>query len=458
MPLFWTFIVILLIAAAGFWLGRARALQAAGGTARGLHSLPRYYGWNVAIWALIPAFLLILVWLVIQPAYVNHIALQTLGTAADSASSASLLLSDVHRLARDLGRGIAIDPTAVAYDASVAAYTANATGRFWMSVAAIALSVAGAAWAYTRTNPAFRARPRVEAAVRVLLIAAAMIAILTTVGIVIALIFNTIAFFRAYPALDFFFGLTWSPSFGGGSQLGILPLLWGTLYISFIALLVAVPLGLFAAIYLSEYASPKVRALGKPMLEILAGIPTIVYGLFALATVGPLLMQIFGPGGLLGVGWMRGGTAVMTAGLVMGVMIIPFVSSLSDDIINAVPQSLRDGSLGLGATRSETIRQVILPAALPGIAGAILLAASRAIGETMIVVMGAGAAGALSMNPFDAMTTVTAKIVSQLTGDADFSSPEALVAFALGMTLFVITLALNILAMAIVRKYREQYE
>jgi phosphate transport system permease protein len=218
---------------------------------------------------------------------------------------------------------------------------------------------------------------------------------------------------------------------------------------------VAVPLGLLSAIYLSEYASPRVRAWAKPMLEVLAGIPSIVYGLFALLTVGPALLVVFGDGGL---GIMQGGTAVITAGLVMGVMLIPFVSSLSDDIINAVPQAMRDGSLGLGATPSETIRQVVLPAALPGIMGAILLAASRAIGETMIVVLGAGAAASLSLNPFDAMTTITAKIVSQLTGDSDFNSPEALVAFALGMTLFVVTLALNVLALWIVRRYREQYE
>jgi len=284
---------------------------------------------------------------------------------------------------------------------------------------------------------------------------------LTTIGIVLSLIFNTYEFFKLYQASDFFLGTTWSPSFSGrgqSSELGILPLLWGTLYISLIALLVAVPIGLFAAIYLAEYASKPVRSVAKPMLEILAGIPTIVYGLFALLTVGPMLVSVFGDGGALGVSWMSGGTAVMTAGLVMGIMLIPFVSSLSDDIINAVPQAMRDGSLGLGATHSETVRQVVMPAALPGIVGAILLAASRAIGETMIVVLGAGAAARLSLNPFDAMTTVTAKIVSQLTGDSDFASPEALVAFALGITLFVITLGLNVFALYIVRKYREQYD
>jgi phosphate transport system permease protein len=230
------------------------------------------------------------------------------------------------------------------------------------------------------------------------------------------------------------------------------------MFISIISLIVAVPLGLFSAIYLSEYASDRVRAVAKPMLEILAGIPTIVYGLFALLTVGPLLVSAFGSGGLFGVNWMSGGTAAITAGSVMGIMLIPFVSSLSDDIINAVPQAMRDGSYGLGATQSETIRQVILPAALPGIVGAILLATSRAIGETMIVVLGAGAAASLSLNPFEAMTTVTAKIVSQLTGDGEFNSPETMVAFALGMTLFVITLCLNVFALYIVRKYREQYD
>ena len=228
----------------------------------------------------------------------------------------------------------------------------------------------------------------------------------------------------------------------------------GSLAISFIALAFAVPIGLFAAIYLAEYAGKKVRAIAKPAIEVLAGIPTIVYGLFALMTVGPLLRDWFAQP--MGLG--NSSSSVLTAGLVMGIMLIPFVSSLSDDIINAVPQSLRDGSFGLGATQSETIRQVVIPAALPGIVGAILLAASRAIGETMIVVMGAGAAAKLGLNPFEAMTTVTVKIVSQLTGDTEFNSPETLVAFALGLTLFVFTLALNVIALVIVRKYREQYE
>jgi phosphate transport system permease protein len=286
------------------------------------------------------------------------------------------------------------------------------------------------------------------------LIGCSVIAIATTLGIILSLVFETNEFFRQYQWTNFFFGTVWRPDFRGNSDLGFLPLLWGTLYVSAIALAVAVPIGLFAAIYMSEYASSRLRSVAKPLIELLAGIPTIVYGLFALITVGPLLRDwIASP-----LGFGQSGASVMTAGLVMGVMIIPFVSSLSDDIINAVPQSLRDGSLGLGATQSETIRNVVLPAALPGIVGAILLAASRAIGETMIVVLGAGAAAKLSLNPFEAMTTMTVKIVSQLTGDTDFAAPETLVAFALGLTLFVLTLCLNIVALYIVRKYREQYE
>jgi phosphate transport system permease protein len=300
----------------------------------------------------------------------------------------------------------------------------------------------------------FRARNVSEMAIKVLLILASSVAILTTAGIVMSLLFETIHFFQLYPWQDFFFNLTWNPQFRGGSDLGIGPLLWGTLYVSFVALVFAVPVGLIAAIYMAEYASKRVRAIAKPMIEVLAGIPTIVYGLFALITVGPLLRDYFARP--MGLG--ESSSSVMTAGLVMGIMLIPFVSSLSDDIINAVPQSMRDGSYGLGATRSETIRQVVLPAALPGVIGAILLAASRAIGETMIVVLGAGAAAKLSMNPFEAMTTITVKIVSQLTGDTEFASPETLVAFALGLSLFVVTLGLNVLALWIVRRYREQYE
>ncbi len=320
--------------------------------------------------------------------------------------------------------------------------------------ASLVLGAAGALFGLTTIKADFRARTFTERTIMVALILCSLVAVLTTVGIVASLVVETGHFFELYPASEFFFSTVWNPRFGGGSSLGILPLVWGTLYVSAIALVVAVPIGLMSAIYLAEYASKSVRAWVKPAIEILAGIPTIVYGLFALITVGPLLRDYFAQP----LGFGDSSSSVMTAGLVMGIMVIPFVSSLSDDIINAVPQSLRDGSLGLGATPSETVRSVVIPAALPGIVGAILLAASRAIGETMIVVMGAGAAAKLSLNPFEAMTTVTVKIVSQLTGDTEFASPETLVAFALGLTLFTITLGLNVVALVIVRKYREQYE
>ncbi|MBP0482067.1 phosphate ABC transporter permease subunit PstC [Sagittula salina] len=487
MPLLWLIVTVLALAGAGYVIARMRALKSANGDIRNLHSLPSYYGSNAAIKVIVPALLVLVIWLIAQPLYVGSVVS---GMIPDSeigeGSSRDLVLAEVSRTAdgidaavaqgvmseaqaRDGGADVEVltqrlkDAGQIVTGAVTPAKLAAAqrmrvladTARQVMAVVVILLAVAGLVWALRETEKDFRARNTVERSIRGLLIAAASIAILTTLGIVLSLIGNTMHFFRLYPASEFFGSLTWAPSFGGGSQLGIWPLLWGTIYISFVALLVAVPVGLFAAIYLSEYAGSKMRSWAKPALEVLAGIPTIVYGLFALLTVGPILLSVFGNDGL---GWMHGTRAVLTAGIAMGIMLIPFVSSLSDDIINAVPQAMRDGSYGLGATKSETIRQVVLPAALPGIVGAVLLATSRAIGETMIVVLGAGAAARLSLNPFEAMTTVTAKIVSQLTGDNDFASPEALVAFALGMTLFVLTLGLNVFALFIVRKYREQYE
>ncbi len=489
MPVIWLLVFLAALAAIGFVLGRSRALASGQGDIRNLHSLPSYYGYNAALLSAVPALLLMAAWLLIQPIIIENRIINLIPTAAISEDSTrELVMSDVRRIAEGLNtavtEGALSEASAATLDSAttdirallgqvgvalgdevqpevlVAAQSYRALSSnlaIWMTFLVIGAAIAGLAYAVTRTTAAYRARNMVEAMVLALLMLASTIAILTTVGIIFSMLFETRNFFLQYPWHDFFFGLTWSPSFsgrGGASQLGIIPLLWGTLYVSFIALLVAVPIGLFAAIYLSEYAGPKLRAIAKPLIEILAGIPTIVYGLFALITVGPLLRDYFAQP--LGIG--DSSSSVMTAGVVMGVMLIPFVSSLSDDIINAVPQAMRDGSFGLGATHSETIRQVVIPAALPGIVGAVLLAASRAIGETMIVVLGAGAAAKLDLNPFEAMTTVTVKIVSQLTGDTDFASAETLVAFALGLTLFTITLGLNVLALHIVRKYREQYE
>ena len=490
MPVLWLSLVVIAISVAVFVLGRNKALSAAGGDSRKLHSLPIYYGANALMKSIFPAFGLMIIWMLAQPLIIqNGVADMIPQSALTEDTNLNLVMSDVRRTAKGLenavNSGFIAEGMASDADADVAEMTSalkgagqivtseitqpvlraaqayremDATLGGLMTIAVLIVALVGGGLGAMQSAKEFRARNVVEQGMLAILIAAASVAILTTIGIILSLVFNTIEFFRLYPAADFFTLLEWAPSFsgrGGSSSLGILPLLWGTIYISFVALLVAVPVGLFSAVYLSEYATPRVRGIAKPLLEILAGIPTIVYGLFALLTIGPLLMSVFGENGT---GWMGGGRSVMTAGIAMGIMLIPFVSSLSDDIINAVPQSLRDGSYGLGATRSETIKQVILPAALPGIVGAILLAASRAIGETMIVVLGAGAAARLSLNPFEAMTTVTAKIVSQLTGDSDFSSPEALVAFALGISLFVLTLGLNIFALYIVRKYREQYE
>jgi len=479
-------VLVAALAAAAYLLARRRALASAGGDMRRLHSLPSHYGWNGVLGTVLPALAVLVVWTIAQPLVIEtriSSALPASMVADDTARK--LAMADVRRVADGLDAAVAVGAmtedesgrirteftdvrdklarvgVALGSDVSKEVLSAaqdyrilsgwGATGRDALVLIA---ALAGLALAVARSTAAFRARNSVERVILGLLVVASSIAILTTVGIAYSMVTETWDFFRIYPAQDFFFSLTWSPNFRGGSDLGIAPLLWGTLYITLVSMLVAVPIGLFAAIYLSEYAGPKVRAWVKPAVEIIAGIPTVVFGLFALVTVGPFLRDWFAQP--LGLG--NSGSSVMTAGLVIGILNIPFISSLSDDIINAVPQSLRDGSLGLGATRSETVKQVILPAALPGIVGAVLLAASRAIGETMIVVMGAGAAAKLSLNPFEAMTTMTVKIVGQLTGDTDFASPETLVAFALGMTLFVITLCLNIFALWIVRRYREQYE
>jgi phosphate transport system permease protein len=327
-------------------------------------------------------------------------------------------------------------------------------------VVVLALAVAGLALTYSRIRPTLWARNRVESLVRIFLIFCSTIAIFTTVGIVLSVLFESARFFDKIPFTEFFFGLQWSPQIalredqvGASGAFGAIPLFAGTLLISAIAMLVAVPIGLLSAIYLSEYASRRFRAVAKPVLEILAGVPTVVYGFFAALTMAPLIRNI---GESLGLSVAS--ESALAAGLVMGVMIIPFVSSLSDDVINAVPQAMRDGAYGLGSTRSETIRQVVLPAALPGVVGGILLAVSRAIGETMIVVMAAGLSANLTANPLEAVTTVTVQIVTLLTGDQEFDSAKTLAAFALGLTLFMVTLILNIIALHVVRRYREQYE
>lgn len=452
-------LIVAAIAAAGFIAARARAqsLAVSGST---LHSRPVNHGAMGFVLAALPAFLVLCLWLVAEG---------PIGTAAIEAglSAAEQELPDAERgllveRIRNIAAGIETgEVSSEAHRAAAAAYVdALAASRLWMSIIVIALSVAGAFIGMTRVSAERRARNEAERVARAIMLVASLVAILTTIGIFMSLIFESVRFFGKVPLTDFLFGLEWSPQtairadqVGSSGAFGAVPLFLGTTLIMLIAMVVAVPVGLFAAIYLSEYAGPRTRAVVKPLLEVLAGIPTVVYGFFAALTVAPFLREIGAS-----IGLDVASESALAAGAVMGIMIVPFISSLSDDVINAVPQTLRDGSYAMGATKSETIRKVVLPAALPGIVGAVLLAVSRAIGETMIVVMAAGLAGNLTFNPLDAVTTVTVQIKTLLVGDQEFDSAKTLSAFALGLVLFLVTLVLNIIALRTVQKYREKYD
>jgi phosphate transport system permease protein len=456
-------LILLALVALAYQVGRKRAVASAGGAAQinTLHSLPSYYGFYAALWAAVPALLLMLLWYGIQDSVVTALVKTELPpemVEGLSPGRLSLLLSDVKNLAQG---NILSGEVTPALQAAADHYTRLqrlSNYALWLFVLGLALG--GMALAVRQTHPRMRARNRVESIVLGIMIVFSSIAILTTLGIVLSVLFESLLFFQKVSPLEFFFGTLWSPQtamradqVAADGSFGAVPLFTGTLLVSAIAMLVAVPIGLMSAIYLSEYAPRSVRSLAKPILEVLAGIPTVVYGFFAALTVAPLIRG-FGES----LGLTVASESALAAGLVMGIMIIPFVSSLSDDVINAVPQSMRDGSYALGATRSETVRRVIIPAALPGIVGGILLAVSRAIGETMIVVMAAGLAANLTANPLQSVTTVTVQIVTLLTGDQEFDSAKTLAAFALGLTLFLVTLTLNVIALHIVRKYREQYE
>ncbi len=430
------------------------------GALRELHSLPAYYGYYTALWGLIPALFLMLVWLSFEPTWLAHQTVASLPEEIKSlpSSKLNLQLNNIKNVAAGLQVSQRVDPLIV--EAAEHYNRLRKISNFALTLVVLICSLTGIWLAHKKISKDYRARNVVEKIMTGLMILASMIAIFTTVGIVASVVFESLLFFRQVPFFDFLFGLEWSPQtalradqVGSSGAFGAVPLFAGTLLISSIALIVAVPIGLMSAIYLSEFAGSKFRNTAKPTLEILAGIPTVVYGFFAALTVAPFIRETGEQWG-----WVVSSESALAAGLVMGIMIIPFVSSLSDDVINAVPQSLRDAAYALGATQAETIKQVILPAALPGIVGSILLAASRAIGETMIVVMAAGLAANLTANPLEAVTTVTVQIVTLLVGDQEFDSPKTLAAFALGLMLFVVTLALNVIALHIVRKYREQYE
>ena len=455
-------ITLLLLSVAAHYLAqnRAEALARPLGGIRHLHSLPFYYGLRSALWCGLPALALLLLWLVFDDPLTRNLVLAGMPDDAVPESSAQrgLLLSTIVNVAEGVLPGDG-QPTPVV-EAAQRYRELRGLGSRIISTAAFALALGGLAWGVRRISPQLRARQEVEAALRWLLLTSASIAIFTTLGILLSVLFESLRFFQSVPVTDFLFGVEWSPQMairegqvGSSGEFGAVPLFVGTLLISAIALLVAVPVGLMSAIYLGEYASPRVRSIAKPVLEILAGVPTVVYGFFAALTVAPFIRDL---GAQLSLSVSS--ESALAAGLVMGVMIIPFVSSLTDDVITAVPRSLRDGSLAMGATRSETIKKVIVPAALPGIVGGILLAASRAIGETMIVVMAAGLAANLTANPLETVTTITVQIVTLLVGDQEFDSPKTLAAFALGLMLFVTTLLLNVIALRVVKKYRERYD
>ena len=456
------FFLLIVLAIIGYVFGRKRSetvAESVGGI-RHLHSLPNYYGLMAAVWAGLPALILLFIWIASENAVIQNIVLSSLPDHLRHLDNAqhNLLWSEI----LNLQRGVIDTPSDQALFPAVELLTSLQTrSTLLKTVLIIALSILCGVLGWSSIKPQQRARNHFEVVVKALLLASSLIAILTTVGIVLSVLFESIKFFHSVPFTEFVFGTKWSPQIainaeivGSSGAFGAIPLFTGTLMIAGIALCISVPIGLMTAVYLVEYAGPKVRSIIKPLLEVLAGIPTVVYGFFAALVMAPEVKAFFEGFGVDGVS----SESALAAGVVMGIMIIPFVSSLADDVINAVPNSLRDGSYGLGATKSETIKQVIFPAALPGIVGGVLLAASRAIGETMIVVMAAGLAANLTANPLEAVTTVTVQIATLLVGDQEFDSPKTLSAFALGLMLFFTTLVLNIIALAVVKRFREQYD
>ena len=455
-----TLLCILGLAAFGYLAARLRArrLAAAGGVR--LHSLPGYHGAFVALWVGIPSLVLVLIWVVLQGPVIDRLILDSMPdalTADVGGGRQQLLVSEVKSVAA--GR-IFTEPSAAVLAAADRYNQWQGLARWAMFASALTVALLALVWARARLAPAFRARHGVERILNGVMIVCSLIAILTTLGIVLSLLFEALRFFDRVPWYEFFFGLNWEPQMpiredqvAGLGAFGAVPVFTGTLLVAALAMAVAVPVGLLSAVYMAEYATARFRATVKPVLEILAGIPTVVYGFFAVLTVAPALRQF---GAALGLDIAP--NSAFAAGAVMGIMLIPFVSSLSDDALAAVPWAMREGAYGLGATKAETVVSVLLPAALPGIVGGILLALSRAIGETMIVVMAAGLIATLTANPFEAVTTVTVQIVTLLIGDTEFDSPKTLAAFALGLVLFAITLALNVIALRVVQKYREKYD
>ncbi|WP_313574603.1 phosphate ABC transporter permease subunit PstC [Brevundimonas sp.] len=474
----WIFLLLLIaFAVLAYVAGRALAVRRSQGAKS--HSRPGQHGLYALIWVGVPA----LAMLIAASVFSTSIEQQMMRAGApDSVTQLEPFRREAFFAdARLVGAGQEarqIWPAPYAEELPAEGRRAHriAAALNWGGgVAALIAAVLGGLFVFTRIRPDLRARNKVEGWITGVLFACSAVAVLTTLGIIFSLVIDSLRFFSMVPITEFLFGTKWSPQIairadqvGSSGAFGAVPLFAGTFLIMAIAMAVAAPIGLFSAVYLSEYSGRKTRALVKPALEVLAGVPTVVYGFFAALTVGPALRVFFNGIGDLLIGGpfndlglylsLVQNQMALVAGAVMGIMLIPFVSSLSDDILNAVPQSLRDGSYAMGATKSETIKKVLLPAALPGVAGALLLAVSRAIGETMIVTMAAGLAAKLTLNPLETVTTVTVQIVTLLTGDQEFNSPKTLAAFGLGLTLFVVTLLLNVVAMRIVQAYREQYD
>jgi phosphate transport system permease protein len=452
----------LAIIAFGVWTWRdaqSKAMAIASDGQGRLHSLPGYHGWYGALWVVVPALAFLLLHQVIGHGSVR--SLLSGGLSAEVLAlpkdQLDLFFSNANKIAFG-GTPSTVTPELTRAAQSMRSISASLAVAF--GVGALVLAALGYFLSRSQLARDFRARNAVEACIGGFMVLASAIAIVTTLGIVLSLLFETLKFFASYSPLDFLFGTQWSPQVairadqvGQSGAFGAVPLFVGTFLIMIIAMAIAIPVGLGSAIYLSEYASARARTYIKPILELLAGIPTVVFGFFALLTVAPVIRALGGA-----VGLDISAQSALAAGLVMGIMIIPFISSLSDDVINAVPQALRDGSYAMGATKSETIGRVVIPAALPGIVGSVLLAVSKALGETMIVTMAAGQNANLTLNPLDMVTTVTVQIVTLLTGDQEYDSPKTHAAFALGFVLFFVTLILNIIALRVVQKYREKYD
>ena len=445
---------------AAYVLGRGRSSQLAQGSK--LQSLPYFYGMLTLLWSALPGIALFGLWLIFETSIIEYVIVQELPADVrdNSTSHLGLIINQVYNIAYSEKPPYVPDFMLSAANRLVAL---EDTSRWLRSVVVLSSMAIAAGIVWLIIRPKMNALERVERWFRLALFVCSSISVFATIGIIFSVLAESLRFFHAVPVHEFLFGLHWSPQSTyysddvASASFGAVPLFAGTLMIATIAMVIAVPTGIMAAIYLSEYAHSRVRATVKPLLEVLAGIPTVVYGFLAALTVAPLIRDLALKLGIDN--WsVVSSESALAAGLVMGVMIIPFISSLSDDVINAVPRGLRDGSLALGATSSETVLRVVVPAALPGIIGGVMLAASRAIGETMIVVMAAGLAANLTLNPLDSVTTVTVQMVNLLVGDQEFDSPKTLAAFALGLMLFIVTLCLNYIALYVVRRYREQYD